>query len=87
MIVERAHSFHTRAEAAAAAEAETLRSAILDALAHEFKTPLAVTLAATTSLSEAGPLTKSQKELAELIDTQVSRLKSFDDAALKNRSA
>jgi len=83
MIVERAHSFHTRAEAAAAAEAETLRSAILDALAHEFKTPLAVTLAATTSLSEVGPLTKSQRELAELIDKQVSRLDRLTTRLLK----
>jgi two-component system sensor histidine kinase KdpD len=83
MIVERAHSFQTRAEAAAAAEAETLRSAILDALAHEFKTPLAVTLAATTSLSEAGPLTNSQKELAELIETQVSRLNRLTTRLLR----
>ncbi len=83
MIVERAHSFHTRAEAAAAAEAETLRSAILDALAHEFKTPLSTALAATTSLSEAGPLTKNQRELSELIDTQVSRLSRLTTRLLR----
>jgi two-component system sensor histidine kinase KdpD len=83
MIVERAHSFHTRADAAAAAEAEILRSAILDALAHEFKTPLAVTLTATSSLSSAGPLTASQRELAELIETQVSRLNRLTTRLLR----
>jgi two-component system, OmpR family, sensor histidine kinase KdpD len=83
MIVERAHSFQTRAETAAAAEAEALRSAILDALAHEFKTPLAVTLTATTGLSEAGPLTASQQELADLIETQVARLNRLTTRLLR----
>jgi two-component system, OmpR family, sensor histidine kinase KdpD len=83
MIVERAHSFQTTAETAAAAEAETLRSAILDALAHEFKVPLAVTLTATTGLSEAGHLTASQRELAHLIETQVSRLNRLTTRLLR----
>jgi two-component system sensor histidine kinase KdpD len=52
-------------------------------LAHEFKTPLAVTLTAITGLSEAGPLTPSQHELAELIETQVSRLNRLTTRLLR----
>jgi two-component system sensor histidine kinase KdpD len=74
MILERARAFKMRAEAAAAAEVEALRSAILDALAHEFKGPLATTLVAADGLVEAGPLNDKQRELAELIDLQISRL-------------
>ena len=43
----------TRAEDAA--RTETLRTAVLDALAHEFKTPLATVLTAAGGLREAGP--------------------------------
>ncbi|HEV2200221.1 MAG TPA: ATP-binding protein [Bryobacteraceae bacterium] len=74
MILERARSFKMRAEAAAATEVEALRSAILDALAHEFKGPLSTTLVATDGLVEAGPLNDKQRELAELIEVQISRL-------------
>jgi two-component system sensor histidine kinase KdpD len=83
MIVERARSFQAAAETAAAAETETLRSAILDALAHEFKTPLAVTLTAASGLSEAGPLSPSQLEMAELIETQISRLNRLTTRLLR----
>jgi K+-sensing histidine kinase KdpD len=41
---------------AISAQAEVYRSAILDALAHEFKTPLATILTAVGGLREAGIL-------------------------------
>jgi two-component system sensor histidine kinase KdpD len=51
-----------------------LRSAILDALAHEFKTPLAVILAAAGGLRIGGAIVPEKEELAELIETEASRL-------------
>jgi two-component system sensor histidine kinase KdpD len=72
--LERARSFRESAEASAAAESETLRSAILDALAHEFKTPLAAILAAAGGLRELGELKPEQLEMAELIESESSRL-------------
>jgi two-component system sensor histidine kinase KdpD len=72
--LERAHSFRDSAAAAAVAQAETLRSAILDALAHEFKTPLAAIMAAAGGLRINGRLGPDQVELAELIESESSRL-------------
>jgi two-component system sensor histidine kinase KdpD len=83
MIIERAKVFEARAEAAAATDTEALRSAILDALAHEFKGPLAATLVATDGLAEAGPLNYKQGELAELIAAQISRLDRLTSRLLR----
>jgi len=40
---------------------------VLDALAHEFKTPLTTILAAAGGLHEAGPLRPEQRQLAEAV--------------------
>jgi two-component system sensor histidine kinase KdpD len=72
--LERERSFRQSAEALAAAESETLRSAILDALAHEFKTPLGAILAAAGGLRESGALRPDQLEMTELIESESSRL-------------
>ncbi len=72
--LEREHAFRERTEASAAAEAETLRSAILDGLAHEFKTPLGAILAAAGGLRESGGLKPDQLEMTELIESESSRL-------------
>lgn len=72
--LERARSSRSATTAAAHAEAEVLRSAILDALAHEFKTPLAVILAAAGGLRIGGSILPEKEELAELIETEASRL-------------
>ena len=58
----------------AAAEAEVLRGAMLDALAHELKTPLATIVMAAGGIREAGPLRRPQQELAETIEEEASRL-------------
>jgi two-component system sensor histidine kinase KdpD len=75
--LERARSFRESAEASAAAESEILRSAILDALAHEFKTPLGAILAAAGALRESGGLKPDQLEMTELIESESSRLGSL----------
>src|SRR5262249_50165293 len=63
-------------EAAAAGQAETYRSAILDALAHEFKTPLATILAAAGGLREAGPLILQQAGMADTVENEAAPLGS-----------
>jgi two-component system sensor histidine kinase KdpD len=72
--LDRALAVRTASQSAAEARAETLRSAILDALAHEFKTPLATILTAAGGLRMAGPLGTAQSELADIVETEAERL-------------
>jgi len=71
--LERAHTFRRASYETAAAHAEDFRAAILDALAHEFKTPLATILAVIGGIREAR-LEPEQVEMAEMIEFEVSRL-------------
>jgi len=73
-MLERARAFRDASHAAAAAQAEVLRGAILDALAHEFKTPLATIVTAAGGLRETGGLRPEQLELAEVAETEASQL-------------
>jgi len=70
-------------EAAAAAQTEVYRSAVLDALAHEFKTPLATILAAAGGLREAGSLKPDQLEMAEMVETEAARLGGLTSRLLR----
>jgi two-component system sensor histidine kinase KdpD len=55
-------------------QTEQLRSTVLDALAHEYKTPLTAIRAASTGLSEMGKLSAGQSELVSLINEQAEVL-------------
>jgi len=68
---------------AAAAQAEVFRTAILDALAHEFKTPLATILTAAGGLCEMQPVSPHQMELAALIESETSRLNELTSQILR----
>ena len=70
VMMERAHVFRRASQAAAAAETEVFRGAVLDALAHEFKTPLATILTAAGGLREVGPLLPAQAELAQTVESE-----------------
>lgn len=72
--LERTHSFVKASRAAAAAQTESYRTAILDALAHEFKTPLSTILAAAGSLREADSLGPHHREMAEAVESEAARL-------------
>jgi two-component system sensor histidine kinase KdpD len=72
--LQRAQAFRSATAAAAHAQAEMLRSAILDGLAHEFKTPLATILTAAGGLRATGSMQPEQAELAEMIEVEASRL-------------
>ena len=81
--LERAQACQCATRAEDAARAETLRTAILDALAHEFKTPLATILTAAGGIREAGPLGDSQAELAEMIESEAERLGKLSSRLLR----
>ncbi len=81
--LERTSAFRKAGASAAAAQAEVYRSAILDALAHEFKTPLATILAAAGGLREAGPLEPAQSDMAETVEEEAARLGSLTSRLLR----
>jgi two-component system sensor histidine kinase KdpD len=73
-LLERTHAVRNANRAAAAAQAEAYRSVILDALAHEFKTPLSTILAAAGALREAASLGPEHMEMAETVEAEAARL-------------
>jgi two-component system sensor histidine kinase KdpD len=83
VMMERASEFRRASNAAAATEAEAFRGALLDALAHEFKTPLATILTAAGGLREVGPLLPAQLELAEAVESEASRLGQLTSRLLR----
>jgi two-component system sensor histidine kinase KdpD len=72
--LERARSFEKENRAEAARQTEQLRTAVLDGLAHAFKTPLTAIRTASSGLLEAGTMSAGDNELATLIDEQAEHL-------------
>ena len=72
--IERAQSFQAATAASAATQAEALRTAFVDAFAHQFNTPLATILTAAGGMREAGPLALAQVELADMIENETLQL-------------
>lgn len=73
--VERANAVETLARSEAAREGERLRSAILDSVTHEFRTPLTSIKASITSLlSTTGLSPDDRQELMTVINEECDRL-------------
>jgi two-component system sensor histidine kinase KdpD len=72
--IERARSFSTEANAEAARQSEQLRAAVLDGLAHAFKSPLTTIRAASSGLLAMDTLRGTEKRLVSLIDAHASQL-------------
>jgi len=72
--LERARCVERECRAEAARQSEQLRAAVLDALGHEFKTPLTTIWTASSGLLEMGGLSDLQKELITLVDEQAQKL-------------
>jgi two-component system sensor histidine kinase KdpD len=72
--LERARALQRESRAQAARQTEQLRTAVLDALAHEFKTPLTVARTASSGLLAVGGLSELQRDLVTVIDQQASKL-------------
>jgi two-component system, OmpR family, sensor histidine kinase KdpD len=81
--LERARAFERQSRAEAARQSEQLRTAVLDALAHAFKTPLTAIRMASSGLLEAGGLTVSQEDLVTLIDEESDKLTSLSTRLLQ----
>jgi two-component system sensor histidine kinase KdpD len=80
--IERARSFTTESRAEAARLSEQLRSAILDGLAHAFKSPLTTIRASSSGLLEMGTLSGTEQRLVTLIDKQAAQLTDLSNHLL-----
>jgi len=73
--IERAHTIEKLGRAEAARESEQLRSALLDSVTHEFRTPLTAIKASATSLLSRQQLDEPQRvELLTVINEESDRL-------------
>jgi two-component system sensor histidine kinase KdpD len=82
--VERAASQEMASRARAARRSEELKSSILDALAHEFKTPLTSIKAASTALlSKSSTKPDAERELLTVIDEEADRLTNLVTEAIQ----
>jgi len=73
--LEKAYAQEAANRAEAARQSEELRSTLLDAIAHEFKTPLTSLKAATTALlSDPANRLREYREMITIADEEVNRL-------------
>jgi two-component system, OmpR family, sensor histidine kinase KdpD len=72
--LERTRSSIHASRAADAVQTESYRTVILDALAHEFKTPLSTILTAAGALREAPALGLQHREMTEIVESEAARL-------------
>ena len=73
--IERAHAVETLTRTEAARESEKLRSALLDSVTHEFRTPLtAIKLSVTTLLSPDPISPDARQDLLTVINEETDRL-------------
>ena len=88
--IERARAIQKETRAEAERNTEQLRTAVLDGLAHGFKTPLTAIQAASSGLLAIDHMTPIQAELITLIDEQATKLaqmttRLLQTAALESR--
>jgi two-component system sensor histidine kinase KdpD len=84
--LDRTRAFQIASTAAAEARTEIFRTAVLDALAHEFKTPLAIILTAAGGLRDRAR-SKAEQDLAEEIESEASRLGELTSRLLQKADA
>jgi two-component system sensor histidine kinase KdpD len=75
--LERARSQEATARAEAAHQSSELRATVLDALAHEFKTPLTSMKAAASDLLASGSTSARDRELVTIIDEDLDRFQAL----------
>jgi two-component system sensor histidine kinase KdpD len=81
--LERAHVQEVATRAEAARQSEELKSTMLDALAHEFKTPLTPIKAAVTSMLSDGCTSPTHQELLRIVDEETDRLNTMLTEAIQ----
>jgi two-component system, OmpR family, sensor histidine kinase KdpD len=80
---ERFRSLEREYRAEAARRTEQLRTAVLDSLAHQIKTPVATIWAASSGLLSLGGLSETQELLMNLLDEQSKRLSDIASQLIK----
>ena len=75
--LERARSQEATARAEAAQQSGELRATVLDALAHEFKTPLTSMKAAASDLLASASTSTRDRELVTIIDEDLDRFQAL----------
>jgi two-component system, OmpR family, sensor histidine kinase KdpD len=81
LAIERTRAIENVGKAEASRENEKLRSAILDSVAHEFRTPLTAVKASVTSLLSGALDSKQQTELLTVINEETDRLNHLVEEA------
>ncbi len=82
--LERAHAQDLSSQIEAARRSGKLRTTLLDAMAHEFKTPLTSIMAATTSLlANPDQPAKSKAELVKIADEEAKHLNQLIEDAVE----
>jgi len=81
--LERARSFLAESSAEASRQSEQLRSAVLDGLAHAFKTPLTTIRSSSSGLLEMNSLAGRERKLVELIDRHAKHLSDLTTHLLR----
>ena len=84
--LDRTRAFQIASTAAAEARTEVFRTAVLDALAHEFKTPLAIILTAAGGL-RGRARSRAERALADEIESEASRLGELTSRLLQKADA
>ena len=72
--IERAHAVEQLSKAEADRQSERLKSALLDSITHDFRTPLTSIKASVTSLLSGGKPAATQEELLTVINEECDRL-------------
>lgn len=82
--LERARAQGAASRAEAARQSDELKSTLLDAIAHEFKTPLTTIKASTTALlSDRPPKPAQQRDYIALVDEEADRLSGLVSEAIQ----
>jgi two-component system sensor histidine kinase KdpD len=81
--LERARAEEATARAEAARHSSELRATVLDALAHEFKTPLTSMKAASSGLVTSATVGARDRELATILDEELERLQGLVSDAVQ----
>lgn len=82
--LERVRAEEATNKAEVARQSEEFKSTLLDAIAHEFKTPLtSIKAAATSLLTDGGSLKADQREMVAIIDEETDRMSLLVTEAVK----
>lgn len=81
--MERSRTEATASRMEAARQNEAMKSMLLDALAHEFKTPLTSIKAATTTVLADTQFTGEYRELLSIVDEETDRLNNLVSDAIQ----